>query len=418
MSERTVDHLIVGGGPAGHACARALREAGADGSILIVSRDPDPPYDRTACSKGYLQGRQSREETLLAAPDWWEQQGVELLTRTSALALDPAERAVRLSTKATVGYRQLLLATGANIRRLRVEGSDLQGIHYLRTLGTADGIRRDVQDAERVVMVGGSYIATEVAASLTLLGKRCALVMQEAVCLERGFGQRVGRFFQDVLEQHGVEVHGDDEVAAFEGANGRVTTVVTRRGQRIPADAVVVGAGVTPDVMLAQRAGLELGQRGGVVTDAALRTSAPGVLAAGDMCEYDSVLHGERLRIEHWDVAEAHGRTAARTMLGDERPHDVVPYFFSDLADWSSMEYVGPARAWDEELVRGSIEDGAFTLWYLQGGRVVAALSVGRGEDLDAARTLIARWTDLGDRRGELADPDSDLSALAVTATP
>jgi 3-phenylpropionate/trans-cinnamate dioxygenase ferredoxin reductase subunit len=391
VADRIVEHLIVGAGPAGFNCARTLREAGADGSILLVGRDPDPPYDRTTCSKGYLQGRAAREETRLAPPGWFEEHGVELLTRTSAMALDAGERSVKLSTRETIGYRQLLLATGANVRRLRIDGAHLEGIHYLRTLANADSIVRDSEGAERVVLVGGSYIATEVAASLTALGRRCALVMQEAVTLERSFGRQAGGFVQSLLERHGVEVHGGDDVVGFEGADGRVTAVVTRRGRHLPADAVVVGAGVAPDVMLAARAGLELGPHGGVVADSALRTSAPGVFAAGDICEYESVLHGgERLRIEHWDVAEQQGRTAARAMLGEPVVHDAVPYFFSDLADWASFEYVGPARTWDEEVVRGSPQDGEFTIWYLDGGRVAAALSVGRTGDLDAARELIA----------------------------
>jgi 3-phenylpropionate/trans-cinnamate dioxygenase ferredoxin reductase subunit len=138
------------------------------------------------------------------------------------------------------------------------------------------------------------------------------------------------------------------------------------------------------------------------------------VFAAGDMCEYQSVVHaGERVRIEHWDVAEQQGVTAARAMLGDERPHDVVPYFFSDLSDWASLEYVGAARAWDEEIVRGAPADGAFTLWYLHAGRLVGALSVARSADLDVARALIARRADVGERRADLADPDADLEPLA-----
>jgi 3-phenylpropionate/trans-cinnamate dioxygenase ferredoxin reductase subunit len=415
MADRTIDYLIIGGGVAGYSCARTLREAGADGTIALVTRDPDPPYDRTAVSKGYLQGGTQREETMLAPPEWWDEQGVELLTRTSALALDLDARTVKLSNKTTVGFGKLLLATGANIRRLRVDGSDLEGIHYVRALGNADTIRRDVEGAERVVMVGGSYIATEVAASLTALGKQCALVMQEGVTLERAVGPQAGRFFQDVLEQHGVEVHGADEVERFEGEDGRVTAVVTKGGRRIAADAVVVGAGVMPDVMLAQRAGLEIGERGGVKTDAGLRASVDGVFAAGDMAEYESPVHGgDHVRIEHWDVAEQQGATAARSMMGEAAAHDVVPYFFSDLADWASMEFVGAPRAWDEEVVRGSIEDGAFSVFYLQGGRVVGALSVGRAEDLDAARALIAAGEDVGDGREALADAGAPLPAPAA----
>jgi 3-phenylpropionate/trans-cinnamate dioxygenase ferredoxin reductase subunit len=415
MAERTIDHLIVGGGVAAFACARELRERGADGSVVVVSRDPDPPYDRTAVSKGYLQGRTDKDGTLLAGPDWWERNGVELLTRTSAISLDAAERTVKLSNKETLRFERLLLATGANVRRLRVDGSELRGIHYVRALGNADAIRRDAEEAGHVVLVGGSYIATEVAASLTMLGKRCTLVMQEDVCLERGFGRQAGRYFQNVLEEHGIGIRPADEVAAFEG-DERVSAVVTKSGERIPADVVVVGAGVTPDVMLAQRAKLDIGPRGGVLTDSSLRTSAPSILAAGDIAEYDSVLHGDRMRIEHWDVAEQQGRAAAATMLGEQAPYQVVPYFFCDLADWASLEYVGPAPRWDEEIVRGSMDEGRFTIWYLDGDRVVGALTVGRPEDLDVGRALIAERRDVGDLRATLADPDADLSALATTA--
>ncbi len=391
MPEREVDFLIVGGGDAGFSAAKTLREEGAKGSVLVVSRDPDPPYDRTAVSKGFLGGEKSREDVTLGGPTWFADNDVELLNRTSAMSLDTGAHTVTLSNKDVVRYGKLLLATGANIRRLRIDGCDLAGIHYLRMLGNADKIRADTESAEHVVLVGGSYIATEVAATLTALGRKCALVMQEEVTLERTFGKQAGGFFQKALTDHGVEIHGGEDVERFEGADGRVTAVVTAKGTRIPADAVVIGVGVTPDVSLAQKAGLEIGPRGGVVTDATLAASAPDVFAAGDIAEYESVVHGgERLRIEHWDVAEQQGATAARSMLGSDKPHDVVPYFFSDLADWTWMEYVGPAYRWDEEIVRGSLEDGEFTVWYVDGGRLAGALSVNRSDDLEVARRLIA----------------------------
>jgi 3-phenylpropionate/trans-cinnamate dioxygenase ferredoxin reductase subunit len=391
VPERAVDFLIVGGGPAGFSAARTLREEGAEGSVLLVSRDPDPPYDRTAVSKGYLGGGTSRKDTLLGDAAWYAEHDVELLTRTSAMKLDPEAHTVSLANKDVITYGKLLLATGANVRRLRIDGSDLDGIHYLRALANADAIRDDTEHAEHVVLIGGSYIGTEVAATLTSLGRKVAIVMQEDVTLERGFGKTAGHYFQSVLESHGVEVHGGEEVERFEGAEGRIIAVVTKNGTRIPADAVIVGAGVTPDVMLASRAGLEIGDKGGVLTDATLKTSAPDVYAAGDIAEWDSPYHEGHVRIEHWDVAENQGKTAALNMLGRDQPHDTIPYFFSDLADWSSMEYVGPAYTWSEEIVRGSIDDGAFTIYYLDGDRLAAALSVGRGDDLEQARELIAR---------------------------
>ena len=387
---REIDFVIVGGGDAGFSAARTLREEGAGGSVLIVSRDPDPPYDRTAVSKGFLGGEKSRNEVLLGGLDWYASNDIELLTRTSAMKLDPEAHTVTLASKEELRYGKLLLATGANVRRLRLDGSDLDGIHYLRALGNADSIRADTESAEHVVLVGGSYIATEVAATLAALGRRCTIVMQEDVTLERTFGATAGRFFQKVLSDHGVEIHGGQDVERFEG-EGRVEAVVTASGLRLPANAVIVGAGVVPDVILAKKAGLEIGPRGGVLTDSRLATSAPDVFAAGDIAEYESVLHGgRRVRIEHWDVAENQGRTAARNMLGQDVAHDVVPYFFSDLSDWAWMEYVGPAYEWTEEIVRGSLEDAEFTIYYLDGDRLAAALTVGRSDDLEQARALIA----------------------------
>jgi 3-phenylpropionate/trans-cinnamate dioxygenase ferredoxin reductase component len=412
VADRHVDHLLIGGGLASANCARWLREEGAEGSILLVGREPDPPYNRPPCSKEFLQGRESREDTYFRPDEWWEEQSIELLTRTSALGLDLDARTVKLSNHEEVGFERALLATGANVRILHVDGARLEGLHYLRTLGNSAAIWEDAKDAEHVVIVGGSYIGTEVAASLTYRGKRCTILMQESVVHERTFGRQAGGFFQSVLESHGIEVHGDDELERFEGDGDRVNRVITKAGLELEADVVVIGAGVHPDVHLAERAGLELGERGGVRCSSRLETSAPGVWAAGDICEYDSPIHGRPVRIEHWDVAFSQGKTAALNMLGRPTEHDVVPYFFSDLADWASLEYVGPAFDWDEEVVRGSLDQGEFSVWYLEDGRVAAALSVGRSDDLEHARRLLAAGTDVSARRAELADVDSDLGAL------
>jgi 3-phenylpropionate/trans-cinnamate dioxygenase ferredoxin reductase subunit len=392
-----VDVLLIGGGVAGAACATQLREDGFAGSILLVGREPDAPYNRPPISKGYLQGSEDRESTLVHPAPWWADENVELRTRTSVMKLDAERRVATLSTRDEVSFDRALLATGSNVRRLPVDGSDLEGIHYLRALRNADVLRDDVADAERVVLVGGSYIGTEVAASLTAMGKSCAIVMQEEITLQTGFGEQAGRFFQRTLTEHGVEVHGRQEVARFEGAGERVERVVCQSGLELECGAVVLGIGAVPDVTLARGAGLELGDGGGVRCDAGLRTSAEGIWAAGDICEYDSVVHGRRLRIEHWDVAIEQGKHVARAMLGAERPYDVVPYFFSDLADWASMEYVGPAVGWDSELVRGSLDEGEFSIFYADTGKVVAALSVGRSDDLDLGRRLIREHGSIDD---------------------
>lgn len=417
MADRRVDYLLIGGGLASANCARWLRESGAAGSILVVGREPDPPYNRPPCSKGHLQGKESREDTWFRPAGWWEEQDIELLTRTTVMKLDPSDRTARLSSKEEVGFDKALVATGANVRRLNVDGCDLDGIHYLRTLGNSDTIRDDTDGVEKVVLVGGSYIATEVAASLTLRGRRCALVMQESVTLERTFGATAGRFFQDRLEEHGVVVHGGEDLECFRGAGGRVAEVVCESGLTLEAQAVVLGTGVRPDVTLARGSGLKLGELGGVRCSSRLETSVPGVYAAGDICEYDSVVHGEPVRIEHWDVAFNHGKAAALNMLGGEHDYDVVPYFFSDLADWASLEYVGPAREWDREVVRGSLEEGEFSVWYLKDGRVAGCLSVGRSDDLDVARELLVAGRAIDDPAA-LADPSRDLSELGAAERP
>jgi len=412
VSDRHVAYALIGGGLAAGNCARWLRESGADGPILLIGRESDLPYNRPPCSKGYLQGKESREDVLFRPSQWYEEQGIEARTRVSAMKLDTAEKVLTLSNGETVSFDQALVATGANVKRLNVEGSELEGIHYLRALGNSDTIRGDAA-GKRVVLIGGSYIASEVAASLTEMGSVCTLVMLEPVVLSRGFGETAGRFFQDRLEERGITVYGDDALERFEGADGRVTRVITKAGHELEADAVVMGTGAMPDVMLARAAGLELGESGGIKVDAHLQTSVPGIYAAGDVAEYESVVHGgRRIRIEHWDVAFNQGKTAALNMLGRKQPHDVVPYFFSDLSDWASLEYVGPAHEWDREIVRGSPEDGEFIIFYMQEGRVAGALSVGRSDDLEHARRLLAAETDVAGRVDKLADLSTDLASV------
>jgi 3-phenylpropionate/trans-cinnamate dioxygenase ferredoxin reductase subunit len=409
VARRTVDHLLIGGGLAAANCARWLREEGAEGSILLVGREPDPPYNRPPLSKGYLQGKESREDALFRPAEWWVEQRIEVLSRTSVMKLDLEARVATLSTKEEIEFDCALLATGANVNRLRVDGCELDGIHYLRAFGNSDAIRADAEQHERAVLIGGSYIGCEVAASLTAAhGVECHVVMMEDVTFEPLFGEQVGRFFQNVLEEHGVTVHGGEEVERFEGDGERVTKVVMKSGLELDCDFVVAGIGVTPDVMLARAAGLELGERGGVKCSEELETSVGRVFAAGDICEYNSPIHGGPMRIEHWDVAFNQGKTVAFNMLGRGLEHNVVPYFFSDLADWVSMEYVGPGSG--EPVVRGSMDDHEFTVFYVDEGQVKAALTVGRSDDLDHARRFISEKIVVDS--AALADAGSDLASL------
>ncbi len=387
MPDREVDFLLIGGGLAAASCAAELRKRGAEGSVLLVGREPEPPYERPPISKEYLRGDAGREDAHVNPASWYEENGVELLTGKNVMGLDLETRTAKIQGGEEVAFGQALIATGANVNILRVEGAENEGIHYLRAFGNADAIRVDAETAGHVVLIGGSYIGCEVAASLTARGTKCSIVAIEEVALSRTFGEQAGRWFEDVITAKGVEFHGGEELEAFEG-DGRISAVVTKSGLTIECDAVVVGAGVRPDTMLAQRAGIEVGD-GGVVCDSKLRTSVEGIYAAGDCASYDSVVHGRRIHVEHWDVAMHQGVHAARNMLGEEADYDVVPYFFSDLADWASLEYVGPAQDWDEEVWRGDREAGEFSVWYLANGRVAGCLSVERSEELAKAREMI-----------------------------
>ncbi len=410
MADRKVDHLLIGGGMASAHCAAELRKRGADGSILLVGREPEPPYERPPLSKEYMRGEAERADAHVNSAAWYEENGVELLTGRNVMSLDPEARTAKLQGGEEVGFEQALLGTGAMVNILRVEGAENEGVHYLRAFGNSDAIRADAEAAEHVVLIGGSYIGTEVAASLTAKGVKCTIVMMEDVALSRTFGEQAGRWFQDLIESKGVEVLGGEELEAFEG-DGRVKAVLTKSGRAIECDTVVVGAGVRADAMLAERAGLEVDN--GIRCDSKLQASVAGIYAAGDCCNYESVIHGRRLRVEHWDVAMQQGMHAARNMLGEDRDYEVVPYFFSDLADWASLEYVGPAYEWDDEIWRGDADSGEFSVWYLKDGKVAGALSVERSEDLAEARRMLVDKVDVSAAKAEIADPSSDLSKIS-----
>jgi 3-phenylpropionate/trans-cinnamate dioxygenase ferredoxin reductase subunit len=411
LADREVDFLLIGGGMASAHCAAELRRQGAEGSVLLVGREPQPPYERPPLSKEYLRGEASREDAHVNPPSWYEENDVELRTGANVMSLDSEARTAKLQGGEEVAFGKALLGTGAIVNILRVDGAENEGIHYLRAFGNSDAIRADAEAAEHVVLIGGSYIGTEVAASLAAKGVSCTIVMMEEVALSRTFGEDAGRWFHERLESHGVTIHGGEELEAFEG-DGRVGAVVTRSGLTVECDTVIVGAGVKADATLAQRAGIEV--ENGILCDSKLQTSTAGIYAAGDCCSYDSVVHGRRLRVEHWDVAMQQGIHAARNMLGDDADYDVVPYFFSDLADWAGLEYVGPAQEWDEEIWRGDREGGEFSVWYLKGGKVAGALSVGRSEDLAEARRLLADGVDVSGATRLLADADADLSTLGA----
>lgn len=389
MTESDVDMLLVGGGVASAAAAAELREQGFDGSIALATRELLAPYHRPPITKELLGPGADGHDIAVHPQSWWEDNEIRLLTRSAVVSLDPAVRLATLANKSVLRYRKALLATGAMVRRLNVDGAALDGIHYLRAPGNTHKLRADAEHAKHAVLVGGSFIATEVAAALTALGLRCTMVMPERAPLDTAFGPTVADHISGLLRDQGIELVCGDQVAAFTGET-TVDGVRTGTGRHIPADLVVVGIGAVPDTKLAKAAGLDIGPTGGIACDSTLRTSAEHIYAAGDVCEYDSVVHRRRLRVEHEEHAIAQGITAARNMQGARAEHREVPYFWTEIAHVARLEYVGAAEKWDTERITGSLSSGAFTVWYSKNDRVVAALTSGQPNDLDQARELIA----------------------------
>ncbi len=376
---------IVGGGLAGATAARALRDEGFDGGLVLVGDESEFPYDRPPLSKGYLRGEMTRAALGVNEPAWYERQSIDWRCGLAVVELDPAARVLRLSDGSRVRFDALLLATGAAPRIPDVPGAHLRGVHALRTARDADEIREAAAAASRIAVVGGGWIGAEVAASLRQLGCDVALVVPGQAPLERVLGSHVASVYRELHESHGVDVMAAERAASFEGG-GRVAAVRMASGRRIPADLVVVGTGVEPRTDLATAAGLPVD--GGIVASEYLETGAPGVFAAGDVAAAWHPRLRVRLRLEHWDNAIRQGRTAALNMLGRRTAHDAVPYFYSDQYDLG-MEYFGHASGSERSVLRGVPRDGAFMAFWLRDGAIAAAMHANEWDAADDLRRLV-----------------------------
>ena len=377
---------IVGAGLAGAKAAEALRKDGYHGRIDMFGDEPHVPYLRPPLSKDYLQGESELDAVFVHPPAWYDENRIDLHVSSRVEAIEPMAMKLRLDDGRRIEYDRLLLATGANPRRLHIPGANLAGVHYLRSLDDADALRRTALGAHRVVVVGGGWIGAEVAASLRQLGLPVAMIAEESVPLERVLGAEVGAVYRDIHAERGVELVMNQRVAAFRGQTA-VEAVETADGTRIEGDLVVVGIGAEPRTNLAQDAQLDVGN--GIIVNDRLETSAPGIYAAGDVAAaWHPLLHA-RLRVEHWDNARRQGRTAARNMLGHAEAYARIPYFYSDQYDLG-MEYAGYAPAWDRIVFRGDPASRAFVAFWLLDGRVVAGMNANVWQVNDAIAALVA----------------------------
>lgn len=377
--------VIVGGGLAGASAAFELRDRGFDGRMRIVAEESTAPYERPPLSKSYLRGESSLETALVRAAAEYETRGIELLAGRRATALDPVARRLGLDDGRELAFDAALIATGAAPRPLAAPGADLAGVHALRTVGDADAIRAAAETAGSIVVIGGGWIGTEVAASLRELGRAVTLITTRPRPLEGIVGPEVAEAYRALHADHGTRlVRG--RVTGLEG-EGRVRRVRLADGTRIPADLVIVGIGVVPRVELAAASGLAI-IGGGIAVDEHLRTAAPTVYAVGDVATAWSPRFGRHLRVEHWDNAIRQGRTAAANILGAGIAYDRIPYFYSDQFDLG-MEYRGYAPAWDRVVVHGDVRAREFLAFWLAGGRVVAAMNANRWDAADALAELV-----------------------------
>ncbi len=393
---RPASVVIVGGGAAGLAAADMLRREAYDGSITMISADDSPPPDRPNLSKDYLAGTAQEDWIPLRAPEFYTDNRIELILSSRVSSIDVARREVLLEDGSRRSFGALLIATGAEPIHLPIPGADAPHVHYLRSFADSKAIIEKTQEAKKVVVAGASFIGLEVAASLRNRDIAVDVVAPESVPLERVMGVEVGRFIQTLHESHGVAFHLGETVRAIDGRR-----VSTSGGSTLEADFVVMGVGVRPATALAERAGLTVDR--GILVNEYLETSAPGIFAAGDVARWPDRRTGERVRIEHWVVAERQGQAVARNILGRREVFADVPFFWSQHYD-IPINYVGHAEHWDEVSVDGSLDAHDCTVSYLQANRRVAVATIFRDrESLQAEREMEYKDPFLGHREKEKA---------------
>jgi 3-phenylpropionate/trans-cinnamate dioxygenase ferredoxin reductase component len=399
--------VVVGGGLAAASAVDELRSNGHEGSIEVFCAEPHLPYERPPLSKEVLLGSAEEERVFVHDKAWYDERDVTLHLGTPVTGLDLDRREV-VADDLSAGFDRLLLATGASPRRLAMADDSGAEVAYLRTIEDNRRLRETFGSAGRIVIIGGGWIGLEVAAAARSAGVDVTVIERQDLPLLGVLGPEVARVFADLHREHGVDLRLGTGVDAIDARDGGASEVRLTDGTSLPADLVVVGIGVQPEVGLARDAGLAVGD--GVLVDGCLRTSDPDLFAVGDIAEHDHPVLGRRIRVEHWDNAIRQARAAARVMLGGDQPYDRLPYFFTDQYDLG-MEYVGSVGpdGYDQVVLRGDVSTRVFTALWLQGRRVVAAMHANDWDQIDPIRGIVGREVD-PDRLADASVPLDEVS--------
>jgi 3-phenylpropionate/trans-cinnamate dioxygenase ferredoxin reductase subunit len=401
--------LVVGGGfAAGHAVT-TLRAEGFRGGITVVGAEPHQPYERPPLSKDYLQGKAERDSVFVHPSSWYSENDVELRLGASVTAIDAATRTVTVADGGELSADAILVVTGARPRAVPLPGADMAGVVTLRTLDDSEALAEHLRTAKRIAIIGAGWIGLEIAAAARLADVEVTVLERAPLPLVAVLGPEVAQVFADLHTDHGVTLRMGVAIAEIVGEDGRATGVRLEDGEVVPADLVLGAVGAVPNVELAQAAGLDVDN--GIVVDAALRASAPGIWAAGDVASAYHPVLDRQVRVEHWDNAKQQGAAAARSILGQDVSYDRLPYFYTDQYDLG-MEYAGfvPPGGYDEVVLRGDVPGREFVAFWRSEGRVLAGMGVNIWDAMDPVRALVtSRRVVHADRLRDTSVPLADV---------
>ncbi|WP_432518218.1 NAD(P)/FAD-dependent oxidoreductase [Saccharolobus islandicus] len=405
------DCLIIGSGIAGYNALKELLSIKPNAKVIMVSSDRYYPYDRPPLSKQYLRGRIPRDKLFFESEEFYRRDNLKVILDKKVDRINVKEKTAILSDNNVIQFEKALIATGGSPRRLGIAGESLDGVHYLRTLDDADNLKRDIVSSKRALIIGGGFIGVEVASSLTLLGVKTTVVEVKPYIWNTFVDEKISKFIQKYFENKGVQFILNESVKEFQGDH-RVRLAVTESGKRIEADLVLIAVGIMPNIEVAQKSGIEVGN--GIIVNEYLQTNVSDIYAAGDVANIYDPIEKRRKRIEHWNNAEYTGKLAARNMVGGNEPYNFISSIWSDIFDLH-IESAGDTMNYDEYVIRGRFEldKPNFNVIYLKGGIVKGYLAINREfEELETLNKMIERGIDISGKKNSLIDESFDLKKL------